>query len=138
MNTALWVAQALLAAIMIAAGAPKLLLPRALLVQKMTWTKDARAALVRLLGLAEVLGGLGLILPPLLGIAPILTPIAAACLSLILVGALVTKLRSRESPVLPAVAMLLAGFIVVGRVLPPNRSAPMVERGKDANGQLSE
>lgn len=59
MNTALWVAQALLAAIMIAAGAPKLLLPRALLVQKMTWTKDARAALVRLLGLAEVLGGLG-------------------------------------------------------------------------------
>lgn len=138
MNTALWVAQALLAAIMIAAGAPKLLLPRALLVQKMTWTKDARAALVRLLGLAEVLGGLGLILPPLLGIAPILTPIAAACLSLILVGALVTKLRSRESPVLPAVAMLLAGFIVVGRVLLPNRSAPMVERGKDANGQLSE
>jgi len=116
MNIALWIAQALLAAIMVAAGAPKLLLPRARLAEKMSWTKDAPAALVKLLGLAELLGAVGLILPRLTGIAPILTPIAAACVSLILVGALATKLRHHESPALPVVAMLLAVLIAVGRV----------------------
>jgi uncharacterized membrane protein YphA (DoxX/SURF4 family) len=117
MNTALWIAQSLLAAIMIAAGTPKLLLPRARLVEKLRWTKDAPEPLVRLLGLAELLGAVGLILPRLTGIAPLLTPIAAACLFLILIGALATKLRSHESPALPAVAMLLAASVVIGRVL---------------------
>jgi len=116
MNIALWIAQALLAAIMVAAGAPKLLLPRARLAEKMSGTKDAPAALVRLLGLAELRGAVGLILPRLTGIAPILTPIAAACLLLILIGALATKLRHHESPALPIVAILLAVLVAVGRV----------------------
>ena len=117
MNTALWIAQSLLAAIMLAAGTPKLLLPRPRLVEKLPWTKDAPAPLVRLLGLAEILGAFGLMLPRLVGVAPVLTPLAAACLFLILIGALTTKLRLRESPALPAVAMSLAAFVVIGRVL---------------------
>jgi hypothetical protein len=116
MNIALWIAQALFAAMMIAAGRPKLLLPPARLAEKMSWTKDAPAALVKLLGVAELLGAAGLILPRLTGMAPILSPIATVCLSLILVGALTTKLRHHQSPVLPALAMLLAVFIAAGRL----------------------
>jgi predicted PurR-regulated permease PerM len=81
----------------------------------MSWTKDAPAAVVKLLGLAELLGAVGLIVPQLTGIAPVLTPIAAAGLLLILLGALATKLRHHDSPALPVVAMLLAVVIAVGR-----------------------
>jgi hypothetical protein len=116
MNILLWIAQALLAAIVVAAGASKLFLPRARLAEKMSWTNDAPVALVKLLGLAELLGAVGLILPRLTGIAPILTPIAAGGLSLILLGALATKVRHRDSPALPGVAMLLAVLIAVGRM----------------------
>jgi len=101
---------------MIAAGAPKLLLPRARLIAKLNWTKDAPQPLVRLLGLAELAGALGLILPSATGIAPFLTPIAAGCLFLILIGALATRLRLHESPALPVVAMVLAMLVAVGRV----------------------
>jgi hypothetical protein len=116
MNTLLWIAQGLLASIMVAAGGPKLFLPRARLAQKMSWTKDAPAPLVKLLGLAELLGAVGLLLPRLTGIAPILTPLAAVGLSAILLGALATKLRQHQSPVLPVAALLLAVFIAVGRM----------------------
>lgn len=116
MNILLWFAQVLLAAIMVAAGGAKLSLPRARLAEKMSWTKDAPMALVKLLGLAELLGAVGVILPRLTGIAPILTPVAAGCLSLILIGALATKVRHRESPALPVVAILLALFVAVGRM----------------------
>jgi hypothetical protein len=138
MNIALWIAQALLGFVMIAAGSPKLLAPRAWLAEKMGWTKNVHPALPRLLGFAEILGGLGLILPRLLGIAPILTPVAAGCLFFLLIGATATKLRDHESLALPVVCMLLAAFIVVGRVLPPTQGAHVVERGKDANGELRE
>ena len=116
MNIVLWIAQALLAVIMVGAGAPKLLLPRARLAETFHWTRNAPLPLVRLLGLAELLGAVGLIVPRLTGIAPMLTPIAAACLFLVLIGALVTHLRLHESPALPAVAMLLAALVAVGRV----------------------
>jgi hypothetical protein len=116
MNIVLWIAQAVLAAIMVAASARKLLLPPARLAEEMSRTKNAPPALVKLLGLAELAGAVGLILPRLTGIAPVLTPIAAAGLSLILVGALATKLRHHESPALPVVALLLAALIAVGRL----------------------
>jgi uncharacterized membrane protein YphA (DoxX/SURF4 family) len=117
MNIALWIAHTVLGLIFVAAGAPKLLLPRARLAEKMTWTNTAPDVLVKLLGLAELLGAVGLILPRLVGVAPFLTPMAAACLFAILIGALVTKLRLRESPALPAIAALLAAFIGVTRLL---------------------
>ena len=96
---------------------PELLLPRDRLAEKLRWTKDAPEPLVRLLGLAEMLGAAGLTLPRLVGIAPLLTPVAAASLFLVLIGAVGTKLRRHESPALPAFAMLLAAFVAVGRVL---------------------
>jgi hypothetical protein len=117
MNIALWVVQTVLAVIMIGAGVPKLLWSRPRLAEKMTWTKNAPEASVRLLGLAEVLGAAGLILPRLVGIAPILTPIAAACLLPILFGAIVTSLRQHKSPALAVVAALMAAFVAIGRLV---------------------
>jgi hypothetical protein len=115
MNIALWIAQTVLALIFVAAAIPKLVLSRGRLAEKMTWTRDASDLAVKLLGAAELLGAVGLILPGLVGIAPILTPIAAACLFVVLVGALVMKLRLHESPGLPAVAALVAAFVIIGR-----------------------
>jgi len=116
MNVVLWIAQLLLAAVMVAAAVPKLFFPVAKLADKMSWTTSAPVAAVRLLGLAELLGAVGLIAPRLTGIAPVLTPIAAVALSLVLMGALTTKVRHHESAALPVVAMLLAVVIAVGRL----------------------
>lgn len=68
------------------------------------------------MNIAELLGAVGLILPRLVGIAPLLTPIAAACLFVVLLGALVMKRRLHESPGLPAVAALIAAFVIIGRL----------------------
>jgi uncharacterized membrane protein YphA (DoxX/SURF4 family) len=69
------------------------------------------------ISIAEILGAIGLIVPVLTGIAPILTPIAACCLALIMVGALVFHVRRREWPNVPValvqIALLL--FIAISR-----------------------
>ncbi len=116
MSALLFVTQALLAALFVAAGAPKLLLPKERLASKMSWTKTAPASAVKLLGLAELLGAAGLVLPGALGFATFLTPVAAGCLFVLLVGAVATKVRLRGSPALPIVAALMALFVVVGQL----------------------
>jgi hypothetical protein len=117
MNIILWMAQGVLAVIMLGAGGPKLFIPRERLPASMSVVKSAPPALIKLLGLAEVLGAAGLVVPRLAGVAPSLTPLAAACLSVILLGALAAKLRRHESPTLPAIALLLSVTIAVGRAL---------------------
>jgi hypothetical protein len=114
MSTALWITQAFLAALFVAAGAPKLLLRKDRLATRMSWTKTAPASLVKLLGLAELLGAAGLVLPGAIGIATFLTPFAAMCLLALLLGAVATKLRLGESPALPILAALAALFVIVG------------------------
>jgi len=85
----------------------------------MAWAEDFSPVATRLIGIAEILGALGLILPLLTGIAPILTPIAAVCLAVLMVGATVVHVRRKESviPALPltvlAVASAVLGFLVV-------------------------
>jgi uncharacterized membrane protein len=77
METALWTAQALLAAIFLATGLTKLTRPRARLAAgPMSWAADVTDVEFRAVGLLEVLGALGLVLPGALGIAPLLTPLA--------------------------------------------------------------
>ncbi len=116
MSTVLFLTQALLAALLVAAGTPKLLLPRERLASTMRWTKTAPASIVRLIGLAELLGAAGLVLPGAVGIATFLTPLAAGCLFVLLLGAVTTKVRLRESPALPVVAALAALFVTVGQL----------------------
>jgi hypothetical protein len=81
--------------------------------------KDASDAGVKAVGLVEILGALGVILPWLTGIASILTPIAAAGLVVVQIGALRVHLVRSEHRPLPAnvLLLLLAGFVAVGRFL---------------------
>jgi hypothetical protein len=116
MNVALWMLQGGLVLLFLAAGLPKLLRPRERLETRMRWTRHATSAQVKLLGLAEVLGAAGLVLPQALGIAPHLTPLAAACLFVLMLGAVGTKRRSGESPALPLGAALGCALVALGRL----------------------
>ena len=115
MNTALWVIQGLLALMMLGAGAFKSLTPRVKLAEKMHWAKTWTDGNVKLLGLAEVLGAIGLIVPYLTGILPILTPNAAVCMAILMGGAVKTHLDLKESPVPAIVPLVLAILVAVGR-----------------------
>jgi hypothetical protein len=120
-NIALWVAQGLLALVYLAAGGLKVVQPREQLVASgnLDWMKDSSDACVKAVGLVEILGALGVILPWLTGIAPILTPIAAVGLVVVQIGALRVHLVRNERRPLPAnvLLLLLAAFVAVGRFL---------------------
>ncbi|WP_314452242.1 DoxX family protein [uncultured Microbacterium sp.] len=116
MDIALWIASGLLAAAYIAAGATKTLRPKEQLTN-LPWTKEYSAGTVKVIGVAELLGGIGLILPWLTGIAPVLTPIAALGLVLVQILAAIHHLRHNEAKSLPinVVLLLIALFIAIGR-----------------------
>lgn len=115
MNLALWIAQGLLALAMLAAGGLKVSTPRAKLLEKMKWAASWSDARFRLLGVAEVLGAVGLVVPWLAGIAPFLTPVAALCVLVLMVGAVKTHADLKEPVVAPAVLAALGLFIALGR-----------------------
>jgi hypothetical protein len=96
----------------------KLTQPKEKLATNMAWVEDFSQNTVRLIGLLEVLGAIGLILPMALSILPILTGIAAVGLLLIMIGAVITHIRRGEMPLLvpPAVLGVLAAFVAVGRL----------------------
>lgn len=121
MLIAYWIVAGLLALAYLAAGGMKLLQPQQKLASSgMAWAGAFPAWSVKLIGLLEVLGAIGLILPPLTAIAPVLAPVAAVGLVLVQVGAIVTHLARGEAKVLAAniVLLLLAvaaawiGFVV--------------------------
>ena len=115
MHLALWIASGLLAFAMIAAGLFKLVTPRVKLMEKLKWARTWSDGNVKLLGLAEVLGGIGLVVPPLTGILPVLAPIAALCLVVLMIGAVKTHLDLNEPPYPAAILALLGLFIALGR-----------------------
>jgi DoxX-like family len=120
-NIALWIVQDLLALVYLAAGGLKVVRPREQLAAtgNFDWMKDSSDAAVKALGLVEILGALGVILPWLTGIAPILTPIAAIGLVVVQIGALRVHLSRGERQPLPAnmLLLLLAAFVGAGRIL---------------------
>lgn len=121
MNITLWIIAGLLAVAFLAAGAMKLAQPKAKLAESgMAWTEDFSDSQVKLIGLAEVLGAVGLILPAALDIAPILTPIAAAGLTLLMLGATVVHARRGEKSNIPVTLVLaaLAAFVAIMRFGP--------------------
>ena len=114
MNRALWIVQALLGLFFaLGSGAPKLLLPPEALALPIPLPRP----FLLFIGVAEVLGGLSLILPGLLGIRPGLTPLAAAGLVLVTIGATVYQLAAGqpESALFAAVVGLLCAFAAYGR-----------------------
>ena len=118
MEVALWTTQLLLAAIFLATGLTKLTQPRAQLAAgPMGWAADVTDVEFRAVGLLEVLGALGLVLPGALGVAPLVTPLAAVGLALIMVGAIATHVRMGETERLavPVVLLALTLFVAVER-----------------------
>jgi putative oxidoreductase len=117
MNIVLWLAQVLLAAMYGMAGMLKTF-QTAKAREQMTWAKNRSDGFVRFVGISELLGALGLILPAVTGILPWLTPIAALGLALIQLLAIFTEhLPKKEYNVIPinVVLLLLSGLIIVGR-----------------------
>lgn len=113
MTKALWVVQVLLALLFLFAGGVKLILP----VEEMTKQVPLPGLFLRFIAVAEVLGAIGLILPGLLRIRPGLTPLAAAGLVIIMIGATVVTLASGAvaPALLPFAVGLLALFVAYGR-----------------------
>jgi len=107
MNVVLWIIAAVLAVAFLGAGTVKLTQPKEKLAASgMAWTEDFSAGMVKLIGALEVLAAFGLILPALLGIAPILVPLAAVGLVLLMIGAAITHARRREP------SMIVVNFVL--------------------------
>ena len=118
MNIVLWIVQILLALAFLMAGALKATQPPDKLSARMTWVKAMKPQqIVRLIGILEILGAIGLVLPAVTGILPWLTPVAAIGLVLTMIGAVILHTRIGEaSRIAPnIVLLLLAAFIVIGR-----------------------
>ncbi len=115
MTTALWIAQGFAALVFLLTGALKLVTPKEKLAGKMHWAATWPPGRIKLLGLAEVAGAFGLVLPAALHIAPVLTPIAAVCLAVLLLGAVQTHRRLHESSAPALVLSLVCVAIAAGR-----------------------
>jgi hypothetical protein len=121
MNVALWIAQVLLALAFGAVGFTKLRDDRLTYANARppmtSFAEDLSDRLYKTLGVLEVAGAIGLVLPRLLGIAPVLTPLATLGIVGLMVGAVVLHLRRREPQliIINGVLMLLALFVLWGR-----------------------
>ncbi len=96
MGTFLWVLQWVLALMFLMAGVMKMMRPKEKLAEKMGWVNDFSAGAVKTIGMIEVLAAIGLVVPPLVGIAPDFTPAAAAGLVLLMIGAARVHIRRKE------------------------------------------
>ena len=121
MNTALWIVAGLLAAFSLASGTGFLVQPKEKLAAGgFGWVEDFSAGTVKAIGTLKILAALGLVLPALLGIAPVLVPLAAAGWVLLMIGAMITHLRRHEAPAIAVNVVLLAvaAFVTWGRFGP--------------------
>lgn len=115
MNILLWIIQILLALLFLFGGVSKLVMP----IEEMTkqMAVPMSGLFLRFIGVCEVLGGLGLILPSLLRIMPWLTPLAAIGLAIITAGATVVTVMGGMGAmaIIPLVVCLLSAFVAYGR-----------------------
>ncbi|CAL9550221.1 hypothetical protein SUDANB121_04440 [Nocardiopsis dassonvillei] len=122
MNTALWIAAGLLAFVAFTGGVSKTFMP----IEKLSaapggsWTGHAHPALVRTLGVLQLLAAFGFLLPPLVGVLPVMVPVTAVCWILLMFGAMATHLRFDGVSVyilLNTVYLSLAVFLLWGRLV---------------------
>lgn len=123
MDLALWIVAGLLAVAYLFGGAGKLIISKEKIAgfgPSARWVEDFSAGTVKVIGALEVLAAAGLILPAVLGIAPVLVPLAALGLVMVMSGAAITRVRRREFKFMVAdlVYLVLAGFVAWGRFFP--------------------
>ncbi|MFZ0060729.1 MAG: DoxX family protein [Pyrinomonadaceae bacterium] len=118
MNIALWIVQILLALLFLFAGGMKLVLPSEVLRSMGSPNQIILPGLLlKFIGLCEVLGALGLILPGLFRKKPSLTPLAAAGLTIIMIGAVVITIAGDgvAAGMVPLIFLILCVFVAYGR-----------------------
>lgn len=108
----LWTLQSLLAALFLFAGVMKFVMP----IQEMVKQTSLPAWFLLFIGVAEILGAIGLIVPALSRIWPVLTSIAACGLVIIMAGATILSLPMGAIALFPFIAGLLAAFVAYGRL----------------------
>jgi hypothetical protein len=113
MNIALWIVAGVFGFGYIAGGIVKLTMPYEKYAAKLGWPEDFTPGNVRFMGVVEVLGGIGLVLPGLVGVAPVLVPIAASCMALYMAGAITERLRRGEYKELAGDLLFLAAMLFV-------------------------
>jgi len=120
MNEFLWVLQVLLGAAFVAAGLLHAGQSRERLLERLPWVEDFSAPTLKFIGTMEIAGGLGVVLPAATDIAPILTPIAATGLGVLMLGAILTHVRRREPAgvAITGVLFVLAAVVAWGRFGP--------------------
>ncbi|MBK8460789.1 MAG: DoxX family protein [Micropruina sp.] len=118
MNIALWIIASLLAFAFLGAGLMKITADHGAVQAKLPWVADVTPTQLKVIGAVEALGAIGLIVPALTGILPVLTPIAATGLAITMAFAVALHVRRRETLAssVPAMVLgLLAATIAVGR-----------------------
>ena len=119
MHIALWIAASLLAAVALTGGATKTFIPKEKLQvhEGAAWTRTFSPAAVKALGLIELLAAIGLILPPLVDIAPVMVPVTAVCWIALMAGAMIThgRLGQFKLVLVNVGYVVLAVVIAVGR-----------------------
>ena len=116
MSAVLWILQAILAVVFLAVGGMKLAKPKEALLDKMGALENVRPISIKGIGLAEVLGAIGLVLPPLVGLGG-LVPWAAFGLACVMVGAMIVHGERGEWKLIapPALLLVLALVVMYGR-----------------------
>jgi uncharacterized membrane protein len=120
MSAVLWLLQIVLALVFLPLGLLKVTRSREQLLRVVPWVEDFPEPVVTAIGVLELLGAVGVLLPAVLGAGTVLVPIAATGLAILLVGALVQHATRHETRQLPAPAALLvaAAAVAVGRFGP--------------------
>ncbi len=122
MDLTLWIAAGLLATVAMAGGISKTFVPKAKLAAAHggEWTAGASVGFVKTLGVLELLAAVGLILPAVVDIAPVMVPVTAVCWVLLMIGAMIThgRLGQFKLVMLNLVYLGLAAFIAWGRFGP--------------------
>lgn len=123
---ALWLAQSLVALGFVQFGTMKLIMPIPELARMMPWTADVPSTFVRTMGIIDLAGGIGILLPALVRIRPGLTVAAALGCSVLQVCAIIFHLNRSEGAVIVGnlVLLMLSAFVFVGRA----RLAPITPR----------
>jgi len=118
MNTALWIAQIVLAMGIGMAGWVKVARPKTELQDRLAWMQDYPQSTIRIIGLLELAAAVGLVVPTASGFLPILTPWAAIGVGILMVLVMVVHARRGESRYLAVnvVVLMTAAFIAWGRL----------------------
>jgi uncharacterized membrane protein YphA (DoxX/SURF4 family) len=127
-NLALWIVAGLLAVAFVIAGGGKLIMPKEKIAATgaaSRWVEDFSPGALKAIAVLELLAAMGLILPAALDIAPVLVPLAALGLVMLMVGAVITRIRRHEAKLMVAdvVYLALAGFVAWGRFGPESFTA---------------